>query len=753
MEKPFQINSVSIPLMGNNYLDDHMNDHWANDYDPGLSSFINRIVDSGADSAKFIITSVMNRSTDNNFDQNLTNSYNPSNEKIEKFAHTLQSRGLDIEINPLVVIANRDNQNNIIADKINPINNHAWMKSYSEEMLKWAALAEKIGAKRITLFTDVEQHMTWKPELVDGWVKLAADIKQVFSGHLTATSWMDGNSTYQIDATSEQIWRSLDSIGVQPFPEPLTNLSDPTVDQLVSGWYENAIGAQPVEFFKNLAERFDRPVYFNDRTFRSVDGTNINEAKIWQSTIPLKSDLQEQADLFESFFRVFSHEQGDWLLGISFNSITRINDRPIDSPSRYLKGDVGEDWEGKPAGDVLASWYKGLRQTEGKLFYGDTEIDKNDRIIGGYHHDSLEGGLGNDFLNGGAGRDTAIFSGPLNNYIISVDSTTTVRDLSAARDGTDTLISIERIKFTDTHVALDIENIAGKAYRLYKAAFDRTPDLKGLGYWINDMDRGVTLETVSSGFMASDEFILRYGANVSDNDFIKLLYENVLDRQPDQTGYEYWQRDMANGMSREKMLINFSESFENKANVSELISNGIQYTKYESPGNYNQYSSINTYVGEVDFLQFEIFGTESQDILVGSLANDFMVLQDDDDAADGRDGMDVLDGGLGSNFLTGGAGADTFFLDGRSGARTWSTITDFSLEDSVNIWGWQQDVSSLVLAFDDQGAEGYRGATLHYDLNGDRLIDTSITFAGLTLASISTPTVEEISGNGYLLFA
>jgi Ca2+-binding RTX toxin-like protein len=130
-----------------------------------------------------------------------------------------------------------------------------------------------------------------------------------------------------------------------------------------------------------------------------------------------------------------------------------------------------------------------------------------------------------------------------------------------------------------------------------------------------------------------------------------------------------------------------------------------------------------------------------------------MVLQDGDDAADGRDGMDVLDGGLGSNFLTGGAGADTFFLDGRSGARTWSTITDFSLEDSVNIWGWQQDVSNLVLAFDGQGAEGYRGATLHYDLNGDRLIDTSITFAGLTLASISTPTVEEISGNGYLLFA
>lgn len=158
------------------------------------------------------------------------------------------------------------------------------------------------------------------------------------------------------------------------------------------------------------------------------------------------------------------------------------------------------------------------------------------------------------------------------------------------------------------------------------------------------------------------------------------------------------------------------------------------------------------YIGAVSFLDFQMLGSNSGDVATGSTYNDFMNLLGGDDAANGGNGQDVLDGGVGSNFLTGGSGADTFFLDGRSGSSTWSTITDFSQEDSVNIWGWQQGVSQLILSLDNQGASGYKGATFHYDLNGDRLIDTSITFSNLALASLPSPSPEEVGGNGYLLF-
>ena len=158
------------------------------------------------------------------------------------------------------------------------------------------------------------------------------------------------------------------------------------------------------------------------------------------------------------------------------------------------------------------------------------------------------------------------------------------------------------------------------------------------------------------------------------------------------------------------------------------------------------------YDGPVAFLQFEMLVTDANDVVTGSSANDFINLLGGDDAADGGAGQDVLDGGFGSNFLTGGAGADTFFLDGRAGVTTWSTITDFTEEDNVNIWGWQEGVSQLITTLENQGAPGYTGATFHYDLNGDGNIDTSLTFAQLSMSSIPDPLEQEIGGNGYILF-
>ncbi|MFZ6778033.1 DUF4214 domain-containing protein [Undibacterium sp. Ji83W] len=41
-----------------------------------------------------------------------------------------------------------------------------------------------------------------------------------------------------------------------------------------------------------------------------------------------------------------------------------------------------------------------------------------------------------------------------------------------------------------------LESNAGKVYRLYQAAFNRTPDATGLGYWIHAMYKGSTIQRV-----------------------------------------------------------------------------------------------------------------------------------------------------------------------------------------------------------------------------------------------------------------
>ena len=143
-----------------------------------------------------------------------------------------------------------------------------------------------------------------------------------------------------------------------------------------------------------------------------------------------------------------------------------------------------------------------------------------------------------------------------------------------------TLIEYERIKFEDQSVAFDIEGNAGQAYRIYKAAFDRIPDAPGLGNWIRHLDNGSgDLNWVAGHFITSAEFQALYGSpsSVSNNDFIRLLYNNVLDRDPDDGGFQAWNQNMQNGMSRAEVLGHFSESPENKANVETLISDGIWF--------------------------------------------------------------------------------------------------------------------------------------------------------------------------------
>ncbi len=159
------------------------------------------------------------------------------------------------------------------------------------------------------------------------------------------------------------------------------------------------------------------------------------------------------------------------------------------------------------------------------------------------------------------------------------------------------------------------------------------------------------------------------------------------------------------------------------------------------------------YSGPVAGLVNQLLGGAAGDTVLGTDRADFINALAGDDAVDGGAGNDVLDGGLGSNFLTGGAGVDIFFVDGRGAAsfNTWSTITDFSAGEQVTIWGYQPGVSQFLWVASD-GAPGFQGATMHSDLDGNGLIDTSVTFTGKTEAELPVPTYGSVAGQDYIFF-
>jgi Ca2+-binding RTX toxin-like protein len=188
--------------------------------------------------------------------------------------------------------------------------------------------------------------------------------------------------------------------------------------------------------------------------------------------------------------------------------------------------------------------------------------------------DVISGTTGNDTIDGGADADTVIYSGVKSAYAIT-NNTSSVT-VSSGADGTDTLTNIERIQFSDMTVALDISGVAGQAYRVYQAAFNRTPDNGGLKYWIGLMDGGYTLAGVASGFIASTEFKTLYGSNPTNELLVSKLYDNVLHRTPDEGGYNYWVGLLnTKKIDTISTLINFSESTENQAGVIGVIQNGI----------------------------------------------------------------------------------------------------------------------------------------------------------------------------------
>jgi uncharacterized protein (DUF1501 family) len=116
-------------------------------------------------------------------------------------------------------------------------------------------------------------------------------------------------------------------------------------------------------------------------------------------------------------------------------------------------------------------------------------------------------------------------------------------------------------RFPDAPVPLRAQR--AEVARLYLAYFGRRPDDDGLDYWVGVRESGQTLAQISAAFAASDEFQARYGA-LSDRQFVELIYRNVMKRDGDPGGINYWRQQLGNGASRGQVMVGFSESAEFK---------------------------------------------------------------------------------------------------------------------------------------------------------------------------------------------
>lgn len=114
-----------------------------------------------------------------------------------------------------------------------------------------------------------------------------------------------------------------------------------------------------------------------------------------------------------------------------------------------------------------------------------------------------------------------------------------------------------------TLLPTDQSSLDARLVRLYWAYFKRPPDPTGFAYWDRQISAGRGLIRAAQQFSELSEFRRTYGT-LSNGDFIDLVYLNVLGREPDAAGRDFWLTRLDAGTkNRGDVMINFSESSEN----------------------------------------------------------------------------------------------------------------------------------------------------------------------------------------------
>ena len=96
--------------------------------------------------------------------------------------------------------------------------------------------------------------------------------------------------------------------------------------------------------------------------------------------------------------------------------------------------------------------------------------------------------------------------------------------------------------------------------RLYENILQRSPDQAGLESWVSVLTSGQESGArVLQNFVGSDEFKER---NLSDEEYVQILYRTCLGREADANGLQSWLAVLDSGLSRTHVLKGFAESAE-----------------------------------------------------------------------------------------------------------------------------------------------------------------------------------------------
>ena len=201
-----------------------------------------------------------------------------------------------------------------------------------------------------------------------------------------------------------------------------------------------------------------------------------------------------------------------------------------------------------------------------------------DTLRGGVGNDWLVGGAGNDSLNGGAGLDTAGFTLGRSSYTVTHTASGFNVIAKSGSDGTDSLVGVERLKFADMGLALDLNDHAGTVVKILGAIFGAatvaSPVAVGIGLGLID---GGMNETALMQYALD----VRLGKGFTPAAEVDLLFQNLVGVAPTAEQQSYWAGTITSGQYTPVALAQMAADLDlNTHNIDlvGLIDNGVAFT-------------------------------------------------------------------------------------------------------------------------------------------------------------------------------
>ena len=243
-------------------------------------------------------------------------------DSLTALGHTIaeaESLGLSVMVRPLIDFLNpalivpysvgewrQDYQPNNVA---------TFFASYKQMIVAEAHVAQQNGAQMLSIGGELDQ--LTGAQYLPYWTDIISSVHAIFSGKLAySASWNT--------ASNVSFWSQLDYQGIDCYV-PLSNVQNPTLQDLVNGWTRPAtqstnpgayavIGNEsPMQYFENLSAQSGKPLLFTELGYANDSGAAANPFASGNSPDPAL-----QAELYQAFFQAWAQSGSLSLIGTYF---------------------------------------------------------------------------------------------------------------------------------------------------------------------------------------------------------------------------------------------------------------------------------------------------------------------------------------------------------------------------------------------------------------------------------------------------